>query len=338
MIYVKNFFYEKYKNKIKEDEKRVRLNIKQHYVQIYKGKLFKKVNIQKELDQSIKLEYQSIKSRFPKIIVFDLDETLGSFSDMETLWSGLNQYIKINNRSGELLQQSAFNQLMDIYPEFLRTGILEILSYIIGKKRLNECFRLYIYTNNQCEPSWTNLISKYISSKFELNNNINIFERNICAFKSNDKIVEPRRTTHEKTFNDFIHCTMLSKNIELCFIDNTFFDKMKHDKVYYIQPRAYYHGLTYKIIMDRFVNTPIFTEYISPLQSSSDFYEFIYNWFQMKCAKLFIKIKVEDEYAADLIVYQKMMYHIKEFFYMSTRNTYTKRMKYNVGRFTKKNR
>lgn len=328
MIYIKNFFYEKYKAKIKDDEKKVRLKIKQHYVQIYKGKLFKKVAKPIQSVDSPQLEYQFNKKYYNKVVIFDLDETLGSFSDMESLWSGIHNYIK-NQEKG--LNQSAFNQLMDIYPEFLRTGILEILSYIVNKKRAKECFCLYIYTNNQCAASWTNLISNYISSKFS---SVSIFDRNIYAFKCGDIIIEPTRTTNNKTYSDFIHCTMLDKTIELCFIDNTYFDKMKHDKVYYIQPRSYYHGLSYLIIMDRFVKSNMCKELIQ----LNGFLEFMYNWFKMKETKSFDSTKTQDEYDEDIIIQQKIMYNIKEFFYMSTRNTYTKKIRSILGRYTKKNR
>jgi hypothetical protein len=333
MIYIKNFFYEKYKDKIKEDEKKVREKIKQHYVQIYKGKLFKKnKHVVEPLNDRIKLEYQFNKTHFPKVIIFDLDETLGSFAEIESLWSGIINY-SLTQFNQHDFNQNIFNKLIDLYPEFLRTGILEILSFVINKKRTKECFRLYIYTNNQCAASWTNIISSYISSK--VGSEINIFDRNIYAFKCGEQIIEPSRTTNDKTYSDFIQCTMLSKTIELCFIDNTYFDKMKHDKVYYIQPRSYYHGLSYKIIMDRFGESNILNKSIS---NSSKFLEFMYNWFQMKETKSFYKIKTQDEYDADIIIQQKIMYNIKEFFYMSTRNTYTKKIRSILGRYTKKNR
>ena len=84
------------------------------------------------------------KRHYNKVIIFDLDETLGSFSDMESLWSGIHNYIKIQENALNKIDinQNAFNQLMDIYPEFLRTGILEILSYFVNKKRAKEFFRL----------------------------------------------------------------------------------------------------------------------------------------------------------------------------------------------------
>ena len=113
-----------------------------------------------------------------------------------------------------------------------------------------------------------------------------------------------------------------------------FFDKMKHDKVYYIQPRSYYHGLSYLIIMDRFVKSNVCKELIQ----LNGFLEFMYNWFKMKATKSFDSTKTKEEYEADLVIQQKIMYNIKEFFYMSTRNTYTKKIRSYIGKYTRSKR
>jgi hypothetical protein len=56
----------------------------------------------------------------------------------------------------------------------------------------------------------------------------------------------------------------------------------------------------------------------------------------MKNTKSFSKTKSQEDYEADIIIYQKMMYNIKDFFYMSTRNTNTKKIRSNLGKYTKK--
>ena len=331
------FNYEKYKNKIKENENKARTEIKKKYVQIYKGELYKKIS-------PLQLEYNRTKLNIPKIIVFDLDETLGSFGDIESLWSGINQYMYLSTNIEGLLQKE-FNELMHIYPEFLRTGIIELLSFIYNKKREGDCFRIYIYTNNQCPSAWTYLISNYMSSvvidlnasndnKHIMNPTMKVFDHIVCSFKINNQIIETMRTTQDKTYTDFIRCTMISKNVEICFIDNTYFSKMTNDKVYYIQPRSYYHGLPYKLILERLFNSHIFTS----ITNTPHFLEFIYDWFKTKGSRSFDRVKTEDEREIDIIVQQKIWYHVKEFFLMTTRNVHTKKIRSQLGRFTRKKR
>ena len=59
-----------------------------------------------------------------KVIVFDLDETIGSFADLEILWNSLGELDFFKQ------SQDSFNKLLDMYPEFLRYGILNILDFL----------------------------------------------------------------------------------------------------------------------------------------------------------------------------------------------------------------
>ncbi len=68
-----------------------------------------------------------------KAIVFDLDETLGKFLDLEILWIT----IKKNVNSSE---QINFDSLIDLYPEFLRNQITKILKYVYNKKKNKRMF------------------------------------------------------------------------------------------------------------------------------------------------------------------------------------------------------
>ena len=138
------------------------LDIHQIYsnVQVYKGKRYYKKRLKTN----------------SRVVAFDLDETLGSFTDLEVLWSTLqdftNNHIPVN-----------FNKLLDLYPEFLRYGILPILEYLLAKKQTGECSHLYIYTNNQCFIGWVDLISNYFN--YALKSKRPVFNQIISAFKIN---------------------------------------------------------------------------------------------------------------------------------------------------------
>jgi hypothetical protein len=72
-----------------------------------------------------------------KIVVFDLDETLGYFMELGMFWDSLTNYIK-NNKLQIPIDQKLFNKILDLYPEFLRPNILGILNRgLIKFKKVN---------------------------------------------------------------------------------------------------------------------------------------------------------------------------------------------------------
>jgi hypothetical protein len=64
-----------------------------------------------------------------KIVVFDLDETLGYFTELGIFWDSLANYMKITQNPE--LNQTHFNEILDLFPEFLRPNIINILNYLI---------------------------------------------------------------------------------------------------------------------------------------------------------------------------------------------------------------
>ena len=90
-----------------------------------------------------------------KVVVFDLDETLGYFVQLGIFCDIIEDYNKKKLTSNE------FNEIMNIFPEFLRPNILKILSYIKLKKQRGDCNKVIIYTNNQGPKEWTQLIKQF---------------------------------------------------------------------------------------------------------------------------------------------------------------------------------
>jgi hypothetical protein len=279
----------------------------QKFLQIYKGECYNKKYIKK----------------YQKVITFDLDETLGSFFHLSVLWSGLKKIRQDHPRDLQL----EFNTILDFYPEFLRYGILNILDYLMLKKKQGDCDKIYIYTNNNCTPPWVSLITEYF--KYKLGIKEEIFDHAVCAFKINNKIIELSRSTSDKTYVDFIKCTLLPKTTEICFIDNAYFSNMINEKVYYIQPRSYYHNLSIKEIIERFIQSPISNEYKNYTKNKLEV--FLYDWFTIngsECQPHNIEL--------DILVAKKMMYHIKEFFYLTNRKNKTKKNRVRLTRATRK--
>ena len=150
------------------------------------------VNVYNRFFLNSNIIYPKLKIKIPtshkflKVIIFDLDETIGSFHEAAILWKIIESELHAD-----------FNTLMDLYPEFLRYGILQIIEFILNKKTMGKCDTLYLYTNNINSPVFPNLISEYL--KYKLKIDYDIFDKLICAFKVNNKIIEHNRSTHNKT-------------------------------------------------------------------------------------------------------------------------------------------
>ena len=261
--------------------------------------------------------YKSSKpSILPGVIAFDLDETIGSFSDFHSLWYMLED---------EMKTQDVFNDIMNLYPEFLRVGIVSVLSFIQKKKDRGHCLPIYIYTNNQCEdPKWVDRLIHYL--ELCVGTGSNLFAKPICAFKIRNNFVQPGRTTHEKTYSDFVRCSMI-KSENLCFIDDSYHEKMKHHKVYYIQPPPYIHKLSKKEVMDRFMNSEICKRLYPE---------------NMRTMNIFAgvsagKLRDPSYYEKEKNVTNKIMYYIREFFFIcSKKNKTKKRRSSRTCRFSRK--
>lgn len=281
-------------------------------IEIYKGKSFTKR-----------------KSKPKKrVIVFDLDETLGSFIDLEILWQTI---IKQNNNIN-------FNDILDIYPEFLRYGITYILEYLYSKKKSNDVYKLYIYTNNQSPPYWIQLLTQYFHYRLSItNNDPPLFDQIIYAFKINNKRYEIGRSTHKKTYNDFINCTILPKNTSICFLDNTYYSNMVNERIYYIKPMTYYHRLSTNDIIQRFIVSEVGSDFISKHNLNV---KKIHDQYVLKCKNISnyhpLNTITKKTLERDIIISKKMMYHIKEFFLLSNYKTSTRKNRAIKHRFTMK--
>jgi len=256
-----------------------------------------------------------------------VDETLGSFSEMYCLWKGV-QSIVLKNGNHVTFDQIIFNDITNLYPEFLRYGVTTILEYLYHKKKKKQCGSVFVYTNNQCDPPWIEYILSYFEIQFDMKG---LFEKPICAFKINNRTIDQRRTSHEKNYRDFLKCTLLSKNSELCFIDDVFFPKMLTDQVYYVQPKPYTHSLGKTEIIERFISSKLNKTFLFVTTKE------LSDWFSYHhCFDKITKTRLEKE--TDIEISRKLMCTIREFFYLVLKKEKTRRNRIFLlsGKFTRK--
>lgn len=194
-----------------------------------------------------------------KIIVFDMDETLGCFVQLGVFIHILESHIhrKINPQE--------FNIFMDMFPLYQRPNIITILQYLKKKKQQGICNNIYIYTNNQGPKEWALFIKQY----FEYKLNYPLFDKVIHAYKANNIQVEKNRTTHNKTIGDFFKCTNVTKNAQICFLDDQYHPYMLNPNVYYLHLNEYEHYYEPTYMFEKFKEEfQLSNMYISYLQNS----------------------------------------------------------------------
>lgn len=234
------------------------------------------------------------RRRKAKIVVFDLDETLGSFTQLGFLRDVIESY---ENRK---LSQQEFNKLVDENQEFIRPGILNILDFVVEKRSKGKCDAIMIYTNNNGSRSWSESIAAYFDYKLGKR----VFDQIICAYKANGHRVEPLRTTHDKTYSDLLRCTHLPYGTQVCFFDDVFHPQMKHDNVYYINAKGYSNVVPIETSISRRCKNNI------PLRNAILSYaENVYG-----ISAITGKHKPQEEQEVDIVVGKYMLHRTKDFF------------------------
>ena len=261
---------------------------------------------------------------YSKIVVFDLDETLGYFMELGMFWDALKGYIKYTNTNKPSIDQTLFNNLLDLYPEFLRPNIIEILNYLKKKKQKNDCDKLMIYTNNQGPTKWANYIINYFNKKI----NYEIFDQIIAAFKVQGKKVELCRTTHMKTHSDLIKCTKIPKDTEICFLDDVFYPDMSNDKIYYINIKPYIYDLAFEKMISRCLNSGILGLEVDPTLCRQFMMTFLNNYNYIYIEKPQVAKDVDNALS------KKILQHLHIFFKNKPKNPNS----YKVLNKTKKHR
>lgn len=266
----------------------------------------------------------------PKHFIFDLDETIGSFSELYLLFQCINSLPTSLHTDPKLL----VDELLLLFPEFFRHGINVIMTYLYKKKQTGACSGIHIYTNNSCLPdTWCYFIMSFIEERWNMKD---LFDSVIRAFKIDGKIVESKRTVNEKTHKDLLNCLLLPYDTEFCFIDNDHYAKMEHRYVYYLQPRPYYHYMTREQIIERFLNS-YFGKQISTFMNQ-DIQPLLYKWYKSQNYSMSSTKRTLDYLETDLNTSNQLFKHVRKFFKMTRRKLHTRSNRISPDNTSRKNR
>jgi len=245
-------------------------------------------------------------------IVFDLDETIGYFTQLYTIWETITTVCDKLNKS---VHQQLFNLLLDTFDGYLRPLIMSIFKYLKNKKTTTKTVVIMIYTNNNGPKQWTLMIKNYIHHKLKFE----LFDNIICAFKVDGKIIEPLRTTYQKTYSDLIRCASIPKTTKIFFIDDQYHERMKHENVYYIKIKPFTHHYSFTTILAKLKNKSI----IDFIQNQCSFDEttFINKFIETYNLKYVnflyntdITHKPNIEHNVDISVGKQIISHLNDFF------------------------
>ena len=261
-----------------------------------------------------------------KIVVFDLDETLGYFVELGIFWDSLHVFLR---KDMNIDKQGIFNTLLDLFPECIRPNMTTILEYLKLKKMNHTCNAVMIYTNNQGPKEWTHYITNYFNEKL----NYPLFTRVICAFKVNGKRIEFCRRSHDKNMSDFIRCANIPKHAKICYLDDTYYPNMNNHNVYYIKIKPYTHDLSFDEMIQRFLHSHVASSWLHEDIDKEHFVETMKQ--HMHGYHFIFTDKDKQEYELDKIITKKIMSHIETFFHKQPElsRSCKKTMKHRIGSY-----
>ena len=182
------------------------------------------------------------------VIVFDLDQTIGYFTQFAIFMEGLESYIK------RKLKREEFFKLLDLYPEVFRPKMMELFKYLEQIKKKNKWLKVVIYTNNNGPKSWTYDIKHYIEKKL----NYKLFDKIITAWKVGGKIYEKCRSGHEKSYKDLKNCAkFIKKQDKIYFMDDQPHPYMKHENIVYNHLTGYKYDILFEKMCDKFYKSKL---------------------------------------------------------------------------------
>lgn len=249
----------------------------------------------------INTQVSDMPNKTNKVVVFDLDETLGCFNELGIFWDALENFY------GTKLTSTTFIEMLNVFPEFCRPNILKILDYLHGKKKTKACQKIIIFTNNQGPKSWVKMITDYFDYKL----GYSVFDQIIGAYKIGNKIIEENRTTHDKSVKDLLSCTQLPPTTEFCFIDDLYHPLMKRANVFYINITPYHYSIPYDIMAHRYYDL-VLSKNKNSTVAKDQFVNSIVTY--MNKYKYIVVPKSKEEESTDKMVSKQLKSYLEDFF------------------------
>lgn len=159
-----------------------------------------------------------------KVVVFDLDETLGDFGRLSLRWPS---DVVEKERFAQFC--SFMNDNIDVY-----SNIINILPKLVESRRTGHIKQIVIYTNNSGHASWACAIAGHIGWL----HGTRVFDAVVAGYKPELGTTQCRLSP-AKTYSELCKCLGLREGTKMCFIDDQEHNGMRHACVKYVKIAPY---------------------------------------------------------------------------------------------------
>lgn len=165
-----------------------------------------------------------------KIIIFDLDETIGHFQELSILFND------DCSKNPKLSEKEIMYDILNNNPQVFRTKIFTLFSYLEIIKKIKKNIKILLFTNNQGPKFWYNNIVSFIHDRLKYK----LFDKVIGPYKIGNDIVERKRTTHNKSVKDISKILKIPlKQMSIIIFDDQYHTNMNHTNVIYVHLNEY---------------------------------------------------------------------------------------------------
>ena len=181
------------------------------------------------------------------VVVFDLDQTIGYFTQIGILIDSIETITK------RKLKLNEFFKLLDMFPLIFRKGIMKTFELLKLKKKDDNKVKVVIYTNNMGPKTWVHNIRKYIEQKLDYK----LFNKTIAAWKVGNKQYEKKRTSHNKRYDDLLNCCNLKKRDKIIFFDDFIHNHMMNNQITYIHNKPYKYDYKFENMVNKIFSSKL---------------------------------------------------------------------------------
>lgn len=173
-----------------------------------------------------------------KYVVFDLDETLGYFTELSIIWNCLQTVMNLHT-------QKQFHNLCKVFEsDFFRPGIFRTMRYLRDNRHR---VKVVLYTNNTGSMTWLKMILSYMENKVGAPG---LFETIVPGYIPHGP-ANQMRSSYNKTYEEIRRCANIPANAKVIFFDDQEHPGMLNKNVTYIKVKPHKCSLTANYIINK---------------------------------------------------------------------------------------